>query len=546
VEWQAVKPPADFESLLKGQVPGQHAGTYRPLRSFYYAFAQYAFGKNVLAYHLLSLVINIACTVMVYKIIAKLTNSHDFALIASLLFAVHPIHTEAITFITTSFDEIGSFWGLAAFHLFLKHEHYKPAYYYSLLAFVLAVFSYEISLIIPLLLLSYLILLTPPPRINLKKTKMLIPYFFITIVYFIIRIFVLNLHTRGGYIGDSLLLSMFLSLKQIPIYILESFFPYHLGLDHYLGAGIYSYNLPQYVLPHLISFSFLQSSFILPLLFLICYIWLILKFRLSNPIISFGLVWILISLLPVLNIFPGYLMMFEKYLYIASFGSCLVMAWIFKKYWMIKFKNFKIIRFTYFLLLLSFMVITFLRNLDWQSDIKLWEKTSSQSPQNPMVWYMLGNAFLDQSLYLDAQTAYLKGLSLDNDRFFIHTRLGMTLYHMGDIQQSMSELNKVLMMYPQDKEASWYLGKIFTDYGDFTQAETYYLKAFSQDPKHPDIKKDILEFYIKKGSFFVSHGLFDEAIASFEKAIELDPDYEPAKNNLSKLKALLQDQDSSK
>src|SRR3989344_4309833 len=95
-------------------------GLYRPLRSLYYTFIYSIGGKNEFWYHLSSLFFHTIISILIFFIIYEITNRKGIALIASMIFAAHPIHTERVTNITGSFDLLGIFFMLLSFYLYIK------------------------------------------------------------------------------------------------------------------------------------------------------------------------------------------------------------------------------------------------------------------------------------------------------------------------------------------------------------------------------------------------------------------------------------------
>jgi len=181
VKWEQIKPPVQFVQLLKGQVPSEHQGTYRPLRSLYYVITQTIFHENPTYYHIFALSIYIICTLLVYKLVKQLGRNENVAFITTILFATHPIHTESISFITTSFDIVGIIWGILAILFYTQPKRNLIQYALSLCFFILAIFSYEITLIIPIILLFYHLLLDEKKFSLGLKMLPLIPFFYFII-----------------------------------------------------------------------------------------------------------------------------------------------------------------------------------------------------------------------------------------------------------------------------------------------------------------------------------------------------------------------------
>jgi hypothetical protein len=134
------------------------AGVYRPIRTVFYSVNYSLWGLNPKGYHLFALLVHGLNTLLVYGIAREILKNKRTSLLAGLFFAAHPIHTESITFMTTSFDEVGAVFFLAAFYLYLRSKEAgvkKEFYWGSVIFFILAIFTYEVTLTLPLVIAAY-------------------------------------------------------------------------------------------------------------------------------------------------------------------------------------------------------------------------------------------------------------------------------------------------------------------------------------------------------------------------------------------------------
>src|SRR6185295_12578707 len=86
--WAGTRDPA--------AAPTVHAGLYRPLVLLSFAFNHAVAGISPWSYHLVNVSVHLVVTWLVYLLARQLTFSSAAALIAAVLFALHPIHTEAV------------------------------------------------------------------------------------------------------------------------------------------------------------------------------------------------------------------------------------------------------------------------------------------------------------------------------------------------------------------------------------------------------------------------------------------------------------------
>src|SRR3989338_889730 len=170
-------------------------GLYRPLRSIYYTLIYSLAGKNEFLYHFSSLFLHTAISILVFFIIFEIIGKRNIALLAALIFAAHPIHTERVANITGSFDMLGIFFMLLSFYLYIKFSksNIKKYFLFSLLSFLIAVFSSEEAVTLPLIIVLYEFCFNREKfnKDGLKNgiIKNYAPYFIIALFYVAIRFF---------------------------------------------------------------------------------------------------------------------------------------------------------------------------------------------------------------------------------------------------------------------------------------------------------------------------------------------------------------------
>jgi hypothetical protein len=114
---------AAFPNLLIHSWPG---GFFRPSAELLFAIQHALFGLHPLPYHLLSLAAHAAATLLLYRLFLRLLENRDLSRIGALVFALHPLHTESVSWIS---GQMSLFAGLCT--LLLLYEpgrgHSAPA-----------------------------------------------------------------------------------------------------------------------------------------------------------------------------------------------------------------------------------------------------------------------------------------------------------------------------------------------------------------------------------------------------------------------------------
>lgn len=300
----------------------------RPIVNLSLMLNYYFGGLNVVGYHIFNIAVHIANSILLYLLVLwtlKLPQSETryrekapvMALFAALLFALHPIQTESVTYIITRTELLAMFFYLATFLLFIQGVR-KNRFRYHLGACVtafLAVGSKEWAVTLPAVLFIYDILFLSDgrvrPALSRWKTYLLIALSWVQLVYTLDLSSATN-STVGFHVvttsGSSITpLTYFLtSANIIWTYIRLFFIPINQNLD-------YDYPLAQTLLEFPTLVSFLGHIAVIGLAF-----WLYKKR--GWTLIPFGVAWFYIGLSPTQSVVPIKDVIFEHRVYMPSAG----------------------------------------------------------------------------------------------------------------------------------------------------------------------------------------------------------------------------------
>ena len=204
--------PDMFSNPVWGFQKEFSANYYRPFMHCIFMLSYYIFGLAPWGFHLVNILFHAGVSVLVFVIASRLLDREGGGtpplhasflspgFIAALLFAVHPIHTEAVTWISGLPEVSFTFFCLLSFYLFVRSSGFGLSYALSVFFFSLAAFCKETALALPLLLVAYDVffrrpfLSKPAGEIWLAYLKKYTPYFAVIGVYFIMR-----MRALGGF-----------------------------------------------------------------------------------------------------------------------------------------------------------------------------------------------------------------------------------------------------------------------------------------------------------------------------------------------------------
>src|SRR3989344_7689159 len=189
---------------------GLQSNYYRPFLFFTFALNYVISWTNPFGYHLLSNLIHIANGILVFSILYLVFRRKLLAFLTSLIFLVHPLQTEAITYIAGRGDALVTMFMLASLLLFYLAESKSKGLLdwrkiLSLVSLVLALLSRETGIIFPVLAMAFYISVLSGDKFLKSIKRGLIktwPYFAVVLVYGILRLTVLNFQNTLNFYAE--------------------------------------------------------------------------------------------------------------------------------------------------------------------------------------------------------------------------------------------------------------------------------------------------------------------------------------------------------
>ena len=513
-------------------------GLYRPLRSLHYTFIYAMAGKNEFLYHFNSIFLHTIISILVFLIIYEIVNRRNIALISALIFAVHPIHTGRVTNITAGFDLLGIFFMLLSFYFYIKFSNnikdssnkinvLKNKYLLSsLLIYLLAVFSSEEAIVLPLIIILYEFCFNRESfnkKLIKNNIKKYIPFFVVALFFIIVRFIIVGFRGRiEEYLAGNFFLTMLTMLKVYVYYIYLLIVPINLTLFHEISPAV-----------SLFDFKVLFSVLILITIFFFT-----LRYN-KNRILFFSVFWFFIALIPFSNILPLQVFMAERYLYVPSIAFSLLLSYLLITLFNYKFKSKNIIKYSvvvFIILLLSFYVFsTVKRNNEWRDNLTLWSKTVASNPNNSRAHDNLGFTYERAGDTEKALVEFEKSVKLQPDNFRALANLGVAYAKLGLYNKSIKTLEKSIKINKYHKTFDK-LGLVYVEIKMEEKAIDSFKEAIRISPRYAKARNDLATVYGRIGEI-------DLALLEFNDAIRIDKDYADAHYNLGILLEFLKQDD---
>jgi tetratricopeptide (TPR) repeat protein len=487
-----------------GSGAGKATNFYRPLQMLTYTVEYHLWGLNEPGYHITNIFLHIIAALLIYWLVTLLFNDRRLSALTGILFVIHPVHTEAVSYISGRADPLAAIFLLLSFILYIKHARSSATgiYIAMALSYISAVLSKEISLILPLLLLLYHSLF----RERLKP-KPLLTIVAISVVYGILRFALLNPILPHKTFNLTILQRLPGALAAISNYIRLLILPVNLHMEY--GNMLYSFTDP----------SVISGIAVTALL-----IFLALKNRGRGNLISFSICWFFVALLPQSNLYPLNTYMAEHWLYLPSVGFFLLLSkgLLLLGDGMVRrdapSPN-KYISIAVLITLLTFyLYLTVRQNGYWREPISFYKRTLSYAPHSSRVYSNLGVAYMDIERHREAIDSFSRAIEIDPENAAVYFNLGSAYNLESRSEEAIASYKRAIEIDPGYSKAYNNLGNTYNSVDDRENAIASFKKAIEVNPK------DALAHH-NLGNIYRGMGETQKAIASYKRAIEIDRRY---------------------
>ncbi len=457
-------------------------------------------------------------------------------LAAGLLFAVHPIATQAVTYIVQRFTSLATLFFLLSLVLYAKGRltldgdrpsRARAAWLYSLaiVAAAGAMRTKEISFTLPLVAAGYELLFFRPGRrllllAPLAATALLVP---------------LGLASEGRSLGDVLSeASRFTAeTREIPrsVYLLTQarvvvtylrllLLPVRQNLDYDLR------------LSHSLADPEVLFALAIVLVIAAAAVFLLVQARKTNraagALVFFGIAWFFVTSSVESSVIPIRDVIFEHRAYLPSAGAAVALGTALL--WAVERLRLRIpiaLQAAAALLITAapLGVATYARNLVWKDELSLWTDVVAKSAGKARPHTSLGVAYWETGRVEDAIREYREAIRLAPGEAEAHYNLGVAHAGKGQVDEAMREYREAIRLAPGLAGAHMNLGLALGGKGQLDDAIRAYSEAIRLAP-------GLAEAHMNLGLAYRARGRTDDAIHEYREAIRLSPGLAGAHMNL--------------
>lgn len=465
--------------------------------------------------------------------------------IGAALFALHPVHVEAVAWIQGNKDLLAAVFFLGAFLCYLEfHKRRGTAagkyYILSYLLFLLALGSKPTAAAFPLVILAFdLVLLSQAGNSDARSragtawrlAARHLPYWIPAILLALYFVFI----TKAMH-SEALTVENFLALPKV----LWSY--YHLVL---LPVGlIHRYPDPVFQGPA-------DPAFLAGLAATAAVVFFLLRRGRDYPLTAFGICWFYLCWLPQSNIVPIAIRVADRYIFISLLGACLAAAEGLSSLLVYRRSRAGRLGTAAGIMVLCGILgaLSAERCLTWRSGETLWSDAVAKNPQMSFYYKGLASSYLAAGDLDKAYQTFARAAELAPHDAGIWTGMGYIRKKQGEMSAALELYGRALAEDSTSFHAYNSMGNIYAQSGNDSLATAYYLKALRLNPGHYMSVSNLAGVYrrmgkakaadslmatleagrlpqpvilLKRGMEFIEDGMLDSARLRLERALALD------------------------
>ncbi|MFH1368918.1 MAG: tetratricopeptide repeat protein [Elusimicrobiota bacterium] len=471
-------------------IPAEERGRLRPLRLFTFVVDRMLYGDSAWGYHLTNMLLHTVNVILMYLVAARLFSDKRSALLAAALFAVHPVHVDSIAWIKNRSDVLCGAFFLLALLAFFKMDGVKRIAA-AALCFAGAFLSKETAIVMPVILaLAAFVFL---PEKTARKALLWTSVFmvFAAAVYFAKEM----LWKKEITAQTNILLDANVQVRII-LYTLSAYF----------SALIFPvvYSVERDIMLNLTALESVNWAFII---FIVIGLWLSVGYLRDRYALKksdsdfrnafFGYWFMMILVLPVSNvIFLESRPIAEQRLYIPSMGLCFMAGDALSSL----IGSFKgsvstAVSAGAWVLIAAFALVTVSRTYAWRDEFTFWTAAVKANPTHYRANFNLGAEYQKTGDFENAVKHY-EISSRDCDLPEVYYGLGYGYDRLGDYGKSLKNYERALKLSDSPK-ADLYnnMGIVCEKMKNKRTAGEYYRKALEVSPEYEPARKNLEQLW---------------------------------------------------
>lgn len=505
---------------------------YRPLSMFSFMVDYHLWGLKPFFWHAENILIHFVNCVLIYLILLVILDSIPLAALTSFLFAVHPIHVEAVTPIYNRMGIQASLFVLLSFWFFIRSDGLKKSNHVfgALMLLVLGLLSKEEVVVLPILFICYDWFYWSQGKIkNLLERKKIIFYatsFLTVFVFLLIRSVNISrsiplpfLSAHASFVptlADNLFLHAATVITLIGLCLQKAIIPFPLSAIYWIEpvrtmgeARIWIYGL-----------------------LIVGVVWILFRLFRKYRDVGFFMSLFFILLIPYFNLIPiaDVYTFHERFLYLPILSFCYVMAiivlWVSKKLkTLFDSQLLSLVPVAGTIVLLILLTAT--ANYTWRNNLTLWRDAVVRAPYHQAAHLNLAEAYMDKGQYPQAFFELKASLEVPGFKFSDYTyiaklNLAKIYSEQNELESAQKEIYDALAIA---RQIQWNPFAAYDRMGILLVKQKRYDEAGMMFEKALELNENFVPSYYNLGVLYYERGQRQKSIDVFRKVLGLDPDF---------------------
>ncbi|MBN2298242.1 MAG: tetratricopeptide repeat protein [Deltaproteobacteria bacterium] len=489
---------------LKKVMSFNGGGTYQPIRDLTYMLDFELWGGGiadvVFGMHLHSIVLYIlmilACWLFLLELFKAFSDDHEFcfiwACIASVLFAVHPVHVESVAWLYARKEPLLGLFTFISLWAFVRARTYHWKYYLiSLISLVLAILSKPTAVMIPAVMFVIDLALQShqrQPSFWKKRLMLYIPMLLVAIPM-VVRLLSVMYQVGGvkPYHGGSFWTNLF-AVSQI--------------LINYLGLIGFTINYSADYPIALFTDIHAWQAWMFAALNVMLIASGVAAYFMKRYIYAIFVAWFYFFLLPVSHIFPISQIMADRYALLSSLSWCVLLGFGIARLWRWRLSPGRlspefpllVACALFCVVTASYSYMTYERNDIWQNSQVLWEDALAKYPDSSPANVNLSAIYLGQRRFREVQELCLAAIKAKPYDYLAISNLALAQVMMKQYENAINNYKQAIKLKPDLPKAEMGLALAYWGKGDYENAYLLYSQLM-REGKVPNPESEAQYYY---------------------------------------------------
>ena len=495
----------------RGDVGSYHTGYYRPLINVTYWLDYKLWGMSAPGFRATNLILHLLSCLLLFKVLVSLVNDRHACFFATVLFALHPVNTESVSWIVSRNNILVTLFTISSFYFYLKgsRNNSYAAMSLSILFFAGSILSKEFGLMVLPVFFLYHRFLSNEKKNSFKELISYAPFLLILIFYFMVRKGVTSSLLTPSDMGN-LWYRVYFSPYLIMLSVKLIFFPYEL---HSFGLSYPATFLNWHAILSIVLFLLIGTA-----------LWIVR----NNKLLIFSALSFLVTIFPVLNIIPiaSISLVAMRWLYLPFAFISVGVAWVIQK---------GAVRRKMLTTSLLCACICYLGAYSYFLNKNLWHDEDTfftrevKEYNNYLYAGGLAESLLDKRRYLEAEEYFRLAIKHYPSEAKNHINYSALLIETGRAEKALFFLNKARSLtMTHNERGQWFnnTGMAYFKLGKNVEALKSFRKAIVFYPNEQ-------QFWANLGATYGYLRDYENSVLVLKKGLEIDPDSISLRKNLA-------------